>query len=87
VGDRHEGAKDVRDGQHGQDEHQDDAAVAGARPVRRWAPGPLLGPWCRYALAAAVAAQAHWVDDPRGQSGTPGPLRVGTAHSPFLSPL
>ena len=59
VGDRHEGAEDQRDGQPGQDEREDDAAVAGGRPVRRWSPRPLLRPWCRCALAAAVAAHAR----------------------------
>ena len=65
VGDRHEGAEDQRDGQPGQDEREDDAAVAGGRSVRRWSPRPLLRPWCRCALAAAVAAHARGVDDPR----------------------
>ena len=50
---------------HGQDKRDGDGKVAGGRPVRRWSPRPLLRPWCRCPLAAAVAAHTWWVGDRR----------------------
>ena len=63
--DRHDDTEDQRDSEHGQDKRDGDGKVAGGRPVRRWSPRPLLRPWCRCPLAAAVAAHTWWVGDRR----------------------
>jgi len=55
---RDDGTEDQRNGERGQDQHDDDAIVAGGCPVRRWSPRPLLRPWCRSAFAAPVALHA-----------------------------
>ena len=55
---RDDGTEDQRNGERGQDQHDDDAIVAGGCPVRRWSPRPLLRPWCRAAFAAPVALHA-----------------------------